>query len=89
MDLPIQKGYLDGLRAKVIEALNWHTGTSQKAEHLFLHCDEVTLVESGSGFVRVRFNSCGPNSKVCNLVRYFASFDQNIWLECHPRVQEL
>ena len=39
----------------------------------------MSLVKSGNGYVRVRFSACGPNSKLCSLVRYFASFDQVIW----------
>ena len=47
----------------------------------------MSLVESGNGFVRVRFSACGPNSKLCALVRYFASFDRVFWLGTKCRVQ--
>ena len=72
---PFGKIYFDGLQSKVIGAFNQRTGTSQQSEMLFSIEDEITLVESGSGFIRVRFDSCGPNSKLGNLVKYFASFD--------------
>ena len=73
--------------AQVIKAFHQRTGSSWKAEDLFLHGGDVSLDKSGNGFVRVWFSACVPNSKLCSLVRYFASFDQEIWLGTKCRVQ--
>ena len=84
---PMGRAYLSDLQTKVVEAFNLRTGNPRKSEHLFLRGEEVSLVEFTSGFVRIRFCASGPNSKLCQLVRYFASFERVIWLGAKCRVQ--
>ena len=49
-----------------------------------MHGEDLSLVESGSGYVHVRFDACGPSSNVCTLLD---TFDWTIWLDDHCRVQ--
>ena len=53
----------------------------------FISGEDITLVESGSGYIRVCFDSSGPSSKLFNVVKYFASFDRTIWLIVYCQVQ--